>query len=86
MDKIVKLKDGTFASVIKEWNWEEHPDLKIYKDNTFKERLYEDFVDVELNGQLKHTKYRFGPLPVESEFHKVLMTVCRKDVTFVNNL
>lgn len=84
MDKAVRLKDGTIGCVILEWNWEDHPQMKIYKDKTYKERLYTDFVDVELNGQLKEIKYSFGPLPIESDFHKVQMTVQKADVEFIN--
>jgi len=79
----VKLKDGQIGFVIREWNWEENPQMKIYKDSTYKERLHEDFIDVELNGQLKTHKQPFGPNPVESTFHHVFMTVCKKDIEYV---
>jgi hypothetical protein len=80
--KSVKLKDGQIVSVIREWNWEENPQMKIYKDSTYKERLHEDFIDVELNGQLKTHKSNY-PNPAESNYHQVFMTVCRKDVQII---
>lgn len=86
MNQIVKLQDGTYATIIREWNWQEHPNLKIYKDTTYKERLYEDFLDVELNGELKSGKHHPAAEPKESNFCKVQMTVCKNNVTFVNNL
>lgn len=81
--KAVKLKDGTIAVVIREWNWNDNPFMKIYKDSTYKERLYENFLDLELNGMLKLKKYSFGPLPVESDFCHQYTTVCKKDVEFI---
>ncbi len=87
MDRAVKLKDGQIGTVIREWNWEENPFLKIYKDKSYDERLYEDFLDIELNGQLKPIdRFGYGPLPInpiESKFHHVYMTVCKKDVEFI---
>ena len=82
--KAVKLKDGQIGTVIREWNWEENPQMKIYKDKSYGERLYEDFLDIELNGQLKTHKLSFGPLPIESDFHHVYKTVCKKDVEFID--
>ena len=82
--KAVKLKDGQIAAVIREWNWKENPFLKIYENSLCRKRLYEDFVDLELNGQLKTSKFSFGPLPVESNFHHVFMTVRRQDVEFLD--
>lgn len=79
--KAVKLKDGQIGAVIGEWNWKEHPQMKIYKDKSYDERLYDDFLDIELNGQLKT---RFGANPVDSNFHHVFMTVCKKDVEFID--
>jgi hypothetical protein len=38
--KAVKLKDGQIGFVIRELNWEENPQMKIYKDSTYKERLH----------------------------------------------
>ena len=80
--KAVKLKDGQIVSVIREWNWEENPQMKIYKDSTYKERLHEDFIDVELVGQLKNYKSNFAN-PAESNYYQVFMTVCRKDVQII---
>ena len=82
--KAVKLKDGQIGTIIREWNWEENPQMKIYEDKSYDKRLYEDFVDIELNGQLKTCKFSIGPLPVESDFHHVFMTVCKKNVEFVD--
>lgn len=81
--KAVKLKDGQIGTVVREWNWKEYPQMKIYKDRSYSERLHEDFVDIELNGQLKTHKLHFGPNPVDSNFHHVFMTVCKKDVEFI---
>ncbi len=80
--KIVKWNNGYYP-IIREWNWNDNPQMKIYEDNSYKERLYEDFLDLELNGQLKITKYSFGPLPIKSNFHRVNVTVCKKDVEFI---
>ena len=82
--KAVKLKDGQIGTVIREWNWEENPQMKIYKDKSYGERLYEDFLDIELNGQLKTHKLSSGPNPIESDFNHVYMTVCKKDVEFID--
>jgi hypothetical protein len=82
--KAVKLKDGQIGIVIREWNWKENPQMKIYENKSYDKRLYEDFVDIELNGQLKTYKFSFGPKPIESDFHHVFMTVCKKDVEFVD--
>ena len=81
--KAVKLKDGQIGTVVREWNWKENPQMKIYKDISYSERLHEDFVDIELNGQLKTHKQYFGISPVDSNFHHVYMTVCKKDVEFI---
>jgi hypothetical protein len=51
--------------------------MKIYKDKSYNERLYEVFLDIELNGQLKIHKLNFGPNPIDSDFHHVFMTVCK---------
>jgi hypothetical protein len=82
--KPAKLKDGQIGTVIREWNWQKNPQMKIYENKSYDKRLYEDFVDIELNGQLKTHKLSFGPNPIESEFHHVYMTVCKKDVEFVD--
>lgn len=82
--KSVKLKDGQIGVLIREWNWEENPQMKIYSDKSLNDRLYEDFVDIELNGQFKTHKFSFGPKPIESDFHHVFTTVCKKDVEFVD--
>lgn len=82
--KAVKLKDGQIGTVIREWNWKENPQMKIYENKSYDKRLYDDFVDVELNGQLKTHKLPFGPNPIESDFHHVFITVCKKDVEFVD--
>jgi hypothetical protein len=79
--KVLKLKDGQIGTVVKEWNWKEYPQMKIYKDKSYDERLYEDFLDIELNGQLTT---HFGPNPVDSNFHHVFMTVCKKDIEFID--
>jgi hypothetical protein len=81
--KAVKLKDGQIGTVVREWNWKENPQMKIYKDRSYSERLHDDFVDIELNGQLKTHKLHFGSNPVDSNFHHVYMTVCKKDVEFI---
>ena len=81
--KAVKLKDGQIGTVVREWNWKEYPQMKIYKDRSYSERLHEDFIDIELNGQLKTHKLHFGPLPIDSNFHHVFMTVCKKDVEII---
>jgi len=82
--KAVKLKDGQIGAVIREWNWEEFPQMKIYKDKSYDERLYEDFLDIELNGQLKTHESHFDPNPFDSNFHHVFMTVCKKDIEFID--
>lgn len=84
MEKIVKLKDGRYASIIREWKWSDNPQMNIYTEN-YKDRLYEDFVDVELDGQIKNDYY-FGASPTESEFMSVCSTVCKKDVEFIDKL
>ena len=82
IEKIVKLQDGTYASVIREWNWKQHPYLKI---ETNGERLYEDFVDVELNAQLE-TSYTHGANPRSSKFNTVQSTICKNDLEFIEKL
>jgi len=82
MKKVI-FKDGTYVVSLKEWFWSEQPNLKIFKDQSCDERLYETFVDIELNGQLKTQKYHFGPLHIDSNFHSVLMTVRKKDIKYV---
>ncbi len=79
--KAVKLKDGQIGTVIREWNWQKNPQMKIYENKSYDKRLYEDFVDIELNGQLKT---HIGSNPVDSNFHHVFMTVCKKDVEFID--
>jgi len=86
MERVVKLKDGTYGTVIREWNWQDIPYLKVYKDVTYKERLYEDFVDIELDAKLKTHKYNMGPLPIESNFHKVHTLCVKADIEYVDLL
>ncbi len=89
MMKAVRLKNGTIALVKKEWNWKEQPFMKIMTEN-HRERIYDDFVDVELNGEISthrvDDQYIKGPAPLESGFHHVYSTVCRKDVEFIDLL
>lgn len=82
IEKIVKLKDGTYASVIREWNWKENPYLKI---ETNGQRLYEDFVDVELNAELENS-YTHGANPRNSKFNTIQSTICKSDVEFIEKL
>lgn len=84
-NKIAKLKDGRYALILNEWNWDENEYLKIYSDNSYKERLKERFLDLELDGEFKKIKYSFGPLPIKSNYHRVLMSVCEKDIEIVEN-
>jgi hypothetical protein len=83
-NKVVRLKDGTLASVTNEWNWQDNPCLKIMEEDRTT-RIYDDFVDVELPACRKGPgeTWRYG-LPRDSAFHKVIMTVLRRDVEFVN--
>lgn len=87
MMQAVRLKNGTIGLLKEEWNWKRHPLLKIMTEANG-ERIYGDFVDVELNGEIKtyriDNQYLRGPSPFESEFNKVCTTVCRKDVEFVD--
>lgn len=82
MPQVVRLKDGSYATVIKEFSWKDFPDWKIYKDSRYKERLYEDFVEVELNAQSKGNNWK-GAKPVHSNFYKVHTIVCQKDIEYV---
>ena len=87
MENIVRLKDGKYACVVHEWNWKDHPYLKIYESVDYKTRLYEDFLDLELDGRIRtHKIPGCGPLPLDSNFHRVNMTVCKKDVEFIDSL
>jgi len=83
-NKVVRLKDGTLASVTNEWNWQDNPFLKIMEEDRTT-RIYDDFVDVELPACRKGTgeSWRYG-LPRDSAFRKVITTVLRRDVEFVN--
>ena len=38
--KAIRLKDGQIGVVIREWSWKENPQMKIYKDKSYEERLY----------------------------------------------
>jgi len=82
---MIRLKDGTYAVALKEWNWTENTKMQIFKDSEYSERLYETFVDIELNGKLKtkENNHHFGPLPIGSNFHRVLMTVRKVDIEYV---
>lgn len=82
MCHVVRLKDGTYGTVIREWSWKDNPHFKIYKDRTYKERLYEDFVDVELDAHFKGETFKMAN-PLHSNFYQVFSTVCQKDVEYV---
>lgn len=82
MSHVVRLKDGSYGTVIREWSWQDNPYLKVYKDTTHKERLYEDFVDVELDAHFKGKNLK-GANPLHSNFYQVFSTVCQKDVEYV---
>lgn len=82
MHQVVRLKDGSYATVIKEFSWKDFPDWKIYKDITHKERLYEDFVEVELNAESKDNSWK-SLEPMHSNFYKVQSIVCQKDIEYV---
>lgn len=83
MCQVVKLKDGSYGTVIREFSWKDFPDWKIYKDSSYKERLfYEDFVEVELNAERKGNSWKYAE-PMHSTFYKVQSIVCQKDVEYV---
>lgn len=82
MSHVVRLKDGSYATVIREFSWKDFPDWKIHKDTTYKERLYEDFVEIELNAESKGNSWK-GLEPMHSIFYKVQSIVCKKDIEYV---
>ncbi len=80
LPKIGKFKEK-YVVILSSWNWTEHPYLSILDMDG--NRIKDDFVNIEMNGEIKNG-ITYGSLPKESKYSKVLSTVSKKDVTYID--